>query len=413
MEKYIKFDKKNIFFALLLLLPERMIFLVNQNRFQQMFGFTYSDFVVIVYFILFIYVFLHFKTRVFNKYHFAKSLFMIIPLIIIAAIMSNIFFGQNIRHSIWGQRFFFMMICSYYIFRTFIVENVISTDYLWNFLYKLSFIITAAVIIQHSVIGTSFQLLKVAYNSRFGVRITDNITYATILLVGALSQYFTTKCRKDKIMAALGLIMAYYHVVFVSQTRIVMVAYGILTIFMALFSRNNVSKKIIYLFIFIGLVLILMQTELGQYLMSSVSDTSSDPSAKIREVGREYYVQEIGKYPIFGRGYPLTYDALAASGLNSSIALNDNGLYGFTYMYGFLGLVWYLFLSIKMFLCAFKAAREGEYRYILFFGFLQAVCINIIWWFWKFSFGAVLTIILAMMEEYNKKNTEPKIGIFI
>jgi hypothetical protein len=409
--KYITFNKKNILFMLLLLLPERIFFFVDQGLFLSLFHIKYIDFVQAIYFVLFVYTLLKFEINNSHRYYFIDVLLSTIPLAIIAAIVSNYFFSQPIRVGISGQKDFVMILCSYYFFRTLIREKIVTTDYLWDCLYKLSFAITGVLIVQH-LLADSIKILQVSYGRRFGVRITDNYTYATILLIGSLILFFNASGRKERIKAVIGLVMAYYHVVFVSQTRIVMVAYGVLTIIMAIFFRNSALKKITYLFIMLGVVLLALQTELAQFLFSALTDTSTDPSAQIREIGRAYYISEIAQSPIFGRGFPNSYDAYEAAGLFSKIALVDNGLIGFAYMYGIIGLIWYAWLSLKMFICSFTALKKGEYRFLLYTIFLQVLCPTIIWWYWRFSFAVVLTIILVMMEEFCAQLSEHKVRIY-
>ncbi len=410
--KYIKINKFNLLFMVLLLLPERMFFLLDQNKFQNLFHINYYDFVMIVYLLLAVFAFLHFKTSSFERYYFNNSIVFIIPLVIMASVVPYFLFNQTIQAGFWIQKNFFLLIFVYYFFRTLIVENVISTEYLWNCIYKLSFAITGVILIQHTI-SNYVRFLSVEFSSRFGVRITANYTYSTILLIGSLTLFFMPSCKKDKILSAIGLMMAYYHCIFVSQTRIVMVAYGVMTIIMALFFNNRVLKKVTYIFVIVGLILIILQSELGQYLLSALFDSSTDASAQIREIGKALYIYEISKTPLVGRGYPNSIDAMSAAGLLDQIALNDNGIYGFAYIYGFIGLMWFVWLIVKMLVCSIKAVKKQDFRFILFTVFLLVICPNIVWWYWKFSFGIIFAFMLVMMEEYHKNISEPKIRLYL
>jgi hypothetical protein len=340
-------------------------------------------------------------------------LLLIIPLIIISSLVSYYLFNQPLGASFSGQKGFVMIICTYYIFRTLILEKAITTDYLWKCLYRLSIALTGVIIVQH-VVANYVRFLSVGYGRRFGIRIMDNFTYPTILLIGSLVQFFNTSSKKGKIRAVIGLLMSYYHVVFVSQTRIIMVSYGVLTIVMALFYRNSPLKKITYLFLVVGAILIVLQTDLAQYLLSALGDSSTDPSAQIRDIGRAYYLSEIIKTPLVGRGYPLGGSALAyqASGANNNIYLNDNGIFGFAYIYGIIGIIWYVWLTIKMFICSFKAVSKGDYRFLLFTVYLQVICVNIIHWYWRFSFVVVFTIMLVLMEECINYVSDHKVSLY-
>jgi hypothetical protein len=224
--------------------------------------------------------------------------------------------------------------------------------------------------------------------------------------------YSQTADKREKIAACIGLIMAYYHCIIVTQTRIVMAAYGVMSILFVVFVNKKISKKVVYLLLICGIVIWMLETDLGQYLLTALFDTSSDPSARIRVIGKELYISEISKSPLFGRGYPYNEAAYRAAGRYDLIYLNDNGIYGFAYIYGLLGLAWYIWLSFKMFICSFKALKKEDYRFILYTVFLQVICANIVWWFWEFSFGLVFTIMIAMMEDYQSTNNTPKVSFY-
>ncbi|SEA02059.1 hypothetical protein SAMN02910384_00641 [Pseudobutyrivibrio sp. ACV-2] len=413
--KYIKVDTTNILFVLLFLIPDRMIFLVNESRFSSLFHIEYTDFVLDIYLCVFLYVILRYRINILKNYYFSINVLCIIPIAIVAAIVPHVLFGQSIWDGFWAQREFLMLICSYYLFRALIVEKIVSAEYLWNCIYKLSFIVTIVIIVQHFLARYGIQILDLRYRTRFGVRITNNITFSTILIVGSLVLYFSASSNREKIIGGIGLVMAYYHCIFVLQTRIVMVAYGALTIFITMFYRNKIGKKVFYMFIILGLILVVLQSELGQYLLTSVMDSSTDKSALIREIGKELYKVEISKSPLVGRGYPhySCPDAWSAAGLYDRLNLNDNGMYAFAYIYGFIGLGWYIWITIKMFICSYEAAKKGDFRFLLFTLFLQIICTNIIWWYWKFSFGSIMTLMLAMMEEYHKNILNSKVRIVL
>ena len=409
--KYIKINIRKILFFLILLLPEQFIHLVNHDHFYIMTHINYSDFVILIYFCLFMYMLYHYKINDLRQYYYANNMLMIVPLTIIAAVVPHFLFGQSIISAFLVQRRFIMLICGYYLARTAIINNIISKDYLWKCIYGLSFVITGFFIIQHAI-SNYVRILDVFYTERFGVRITENNTYSFVLLIGSLILYCKTTDKKERILACLGLIMAYYHCVFVDQTRIVMAAYGIVTVLLIVLIDKKMSKKAIYLFLVFGIVLWMLESDLGQYFISAIMDTSSDPSARIRAIGKELYISELIKSPLVGRGYPYNDEAYKAAGIYDLIYLNDNGIYGFTYIYGLFGLAWYIWLSIKMFICSIKALKECDYKYVLYTVYLQVICANIIWWYWYFSFGLIFTIMLAMMEDYNSAKNIPKISLY-
>ncbi len=412
--RYLHIAEAGFLFTLLLLIPTRFFFIINDDSFKSAFRISYDDFTYLVFVVLAVYLFLRYQKTSNGKFYFLSNVLLIIPLVIIASVVPNILFGQSIRITFWAQRFFMIMIIIYYVYRLLLVEDIITPEYLWDKLYKLSFVHTIIIMFQHAI-ADHVHILSVRYRHRFGPRITTNYTFSTILLIGSLCLFFSAKTRKEKMTASIGLIMSYYHCVFISQTRIVMVAYGIMTILMALVSRTKVLKKITYLFVLCGLILILLQSELGQYLLTAVSDSSTDTSAQIREIGKQIYIYHLIQSPVVGRGYPhyTSFESYEMAGMNAHINPNDNGIYAFGYFYGALGLLWYVWITIRMLICSYKAVKKGDYRFLLFTLFLQIICVNIIWWYWTTSFCVLFTIMLALMEDYQNKISNPKVRFYI
>ena len=161
-------------------------------------------------------------------------------------------------------------------------------------------------------------------------------------------------------------------------------------------------------------MLIVIQSELGQYFLTAVMDSSTDSSALIREIGKELYKNEISKTPLVGRGFPhyTSSAAYQAAGMYDKIGLIDNGIYAFAYVYGLFGLAWYVWMTLKMLVCSFLAAKKGEFKFLLYTIFIQVICVNIIWWYWKYSFCLIMTLMLAMMEEYRTNIPDPKVRLF-
>ncbi len=177
--RYIKINVPKILLFLILLIPERFIYLINSNHFYSLTHIKYTDFVYVVYLGLFLCMFWHYKMYDLRQYYFASNTLLIVPLTIIASVVPHFLFGQSFFSAFLVQRRFLLLICSYYLVRTAIIQKLISKEYLWKCIYVLSFVITGVFIVQHAI-SDYVRILEVGYSQRFGVRIIDNFTYSTV-----------------------------------------------------------------------------------------------------------------------------------------------------------------------------------------------------------------------------------------
>ena len=126
----------------------------------------------------------------------------------------------------------------------------------------------------------------------------------------------------------------------------------------------------------------------------------------VRNTAREHYFSELGKTAITiitGRGYPSVsnYGAFSAAGFYNYMYFTDNGIFGFLYCYGLLGLVWYMFFWIKMIRDSWQIRRYTSvyFAYLLYYvvGF-----INDFSWFWSANF--IFIVMICFLEAtYNEK----------
>ena len=68
----------------------------------------------------------------------------------------------------------------------------------------------------------------------------------------------------------------------------------------------------------------------------------------IRADARKLYLEMLAKHPFLGGGYPYIENALEASGYYKRMYLVDNGVFGFIYIYGGVGIIWIAALWTKL-----------------------------------------------------------------
>ena len=134
---------------------------------------------------------------------------------------------------------------------------------------------------------------------------------------------------------------------FMLKTRLLMLSYfGVLIIAFIIWKRN-LALKVIASFVLVGIIPVVINTEIFQNTLEAIFE---DNPNDIRSIGKEYYREQLSKSPIIGRGYINTdwQPAYVGAGMNRQIYLNDNGLMGFTFVFGILGLIWFIVWFIML-----------------------------------------------------------------
>ena len=132
---------------------------------------------------------------------------------------------------------------------------------------------------------------------------------------------------------------------------------------------------------------------------------SQSDTLTIRAQGRELYLESLTHHPIFGCGYPHE-DCIAAcnaAGFNQGIYLVDNGIFGFAYVYGLLGVGWLISLWIYYMRRATKlATKKANYMYVLYMGMNIIICLSLAY-FNSFGICMFLWATLTAMCEWDLK----------
>jgi hypothetical protein len=130
---------------------------------------------------------------------------------------------------------------------------------------------------------------------------------------------------------------------------------------------------------------------------------------EIRYLGRTRYLTQLCesvKTFLLGCGYPnsLYSPAAAKAGYNISINLNDNGMYGFMYIYGIVGVIVVIVLMIRMFKMSYKIFKRTDNTVFLMYMILH-VCMsyNIIGWYWWNDGTFILILMLCILEYLTKE----------
>ena len=208
---------------------------------------------------------------------------------------------------------------------------------------------------------------------------------------------------KKKASSIFFIILILFEVMVVQKYRLTSVALILTTVIGLFVGKTNVIKKMGYIFLAAIFSVFMLNTRLVQDLISEVTVTNKTYTYSIRETGRKLYLNTVHHHPILGGGYPKTTRALIAAGAYNNIIFSDNGVFGFMYIYGGVGLIWYITLWISMLLKGFKIYKKKKnIIYLLFPMFFLMTCINELHWYWHHGF-IIFILFLTLFEREIKE----------
>lgn len=212
---------------------------------------------------------------------------------------------------------------------------------------------------------------------------------------------------KNKIASIIIIVTIIFEVMVVQKFRLTSLSLILCCAFGVLIVKRGIKIKFVYfLLAFIALGVILNTTMFQDLINTFMFKETS--TLGIREAGRELYIQNLTYHPIFGGGYPheQSYAACQAAGFFKNIFLVDNGVFGLTYIYGGVGIVWIITLWFRQLKNGYNLYKKnGMLLYLLFPLFFVITGINEVHWFWQNGFMIFVLFIVMQEKEValNKK----------
>ena len=245
------------------------------------------------------------------------------------------------------------------------------------------------------------QFLQINYTMRLGeIRMNLGAIGVPYVIFYSLNQLFgEKKSWKSIVSIAMGI----FYVVVIAKTRIALLAYIISIIGGFMMWKKGGKKKIVIFFLLLTLIVVLTQTELFSYLTDGLKGI--DLSTQTRQLGRAYYLKKILSHPILGCGYINTNNVAASryAGIYSIstgiIAWVDLGVYGLTFFFGIVGLVWFLVLYGKLAMRSYKIGCTGKQTYWMYMLYIIVVSPNSTGFLWYISSTIAFVIWMCLIEK--------------
>lgn len=195
------------------------------------------------------------------------------------------------------------------------------------------------------IVGDGTTILHISLGERYGAtRVPMDMVLPVLTYFITLSRFLKSYGKKY-LNISVALLMLFL-VVVVSKTRMIIVTLAAVTL-IAILMQRNALKKITGSAGFILLILLSLSSQIGSDILDMVmgKDSTQIDTASIRQAGREFYISHATdsiQHFIFGNGFPniTVYGVSQITGISRGFNMNDNGIIGLLYVYGFIFIIW-------------------------------------------------------------------------
>ena len=282
---------------------------------------------------------------------FNVEIFSFFIIILISCFTAWFYFNQSLLLGFQAQRDIFAGFLFFLAVDTLINCNKISKEKLLDCIRKLGYVQLLVNTISWGIYASTGNLITKGariFVERYGSpRIMfSNSDLIALLLAFAINDLLNKKSIVRGLLTVLwGLI---YYTIF-SKLRAATIALVLAAVVCIAFMRRAGVKKIILLLVMaIALLLAIDYIPTLQDIIVTLlkKQTLSANTMDIRSSARLYYISEFLKSPLVGWGFPHTdcMSAFSRQGTSMGFYFSDNGIFSFVYIYGLVGIFWFVAL---------------------------------------------------------------------
>ena len=408
--------KKNIIYIILafLVLMDKCFYLIDTDAIHVTGSFAYSDIWLVFFALFFFWQFVKYiRIRDAIKYKEKYLIVALCLLVFISAYQQMKLTGQNLNLGVRPQRNYLLILFSYFPIRKLFALKKIDPEEVIQGLMKLG-TFAAAVYILQKLMYPNVQFIYAAMNYRNGT-LRMYIDTSIVQLAGMAAMYYF--CKNFKLKYLVFYIINFIDIFWVGQGRLEIISFISASAIGVVLAKRLNTKRLLIVVAGIVAVFVFLNTPFADsfwdaVLSAGTARTDQGNTMAIRYIGRELYFKQLGETIsalLFGCGYPNSLYAPAANkaGFNININLNDNGIFGFTYIYGLVGLAVLITLFIRLFIkSVYVFKKTNNNFYIMYLSMLLLLAYNIIMWYWYACGTFILIIMICLLEEEVKRIKE-------
>lgn len=355
IKKTSNFGIKTSMYSMLLFI----ILLINFNFFyffkssDKIIGIQIKDitFLIEMFFVAFVCV-LNIKKFLSFKYSYGLLISCVLILAITGSYAASNNYGQPFLMGIRANRLWISSLFMYFPISYLIKSKKYSINKLLNVLYGFSYIYLIICTMQYFLASKSI-FLKASYNFTYGnIKFYFDESLVVFLAIISLMNLY----RKINIKDTVFVVWTFFFLGIVTKYRATLMALVIATFVTIFLSRGKIQKKLLLIAVIAIAVYLFFtsDTQLAQSLISAFN--GQDSSFNTRDIGRNFYLENIKGHYFLGRGYINIEwpNAYSQGGVSRGIYYVDNGLFGILFYYGLVGITWFIGLFSQCYYQTFK-----------------------------------------------------------
>lgn len=323
----------------LIIINESLFYLQNRNL------------VFVVSIIGLLYGVLHINSIIRSNYTFKYWILSLVLVVLVSVIYAFFRYGQPILDGLYGFHYVFIYFLYFYFVKLFSAIGKNGESSIWDLIVIIGTLLAIFFLIQ-VVLYPRFTIFHVNYSMRNGhVRFFEGFP----LILFSMMLTFVSLLKKIKLKYIVYFSIQVSAVLYVSQTRNFIIAYGLAFLILYLFNRG---KYIVFKFFYVLLPLILslfIFRDVAFYhdvifsVLKQYQTDSGTVGVRLSEI--QYYFDLFLEYPIFGIGLLGSTFSLTNIIYGTQYYYyytSDIGLLGFVFQTGILGMIWIVLFIFKL-----------------------------------------------------------------
>lgn len=385
----LKIRKSYTFLAFTIFISENCFYLFEDD--------IYKDIGLVIILAWSLWTMIKFKNEKNPPFRFGICILFTLVLMLTSSLQSSLLYNQSILLGIRPQRYWITWAMSYFPLRKLMYLDYITFDDLKGLLYKIGILelilYTGQYLLAEKIVFLHVHSYSTYSTSRFYF---SNVLLCLVLFM-RLNDIFNKQNVKRNIFFIAWIIL---DIIQIGKMRMTFIAVSTAILFGIIMWRRGGNYKILSVFVIAIGVGLVSGSEVVQSILPALNGTGRSDTLEIRKIGRNFYLDVIRNHPILGGGYINTQwePAYIASRQSEGITWVDNGIFGFMYFYGGIGLAWVMVLFGKTLSLGRRVKNNmNEYAYLLTpIYWLVAMVSEAHWYFISFM---VFVLLICLMED--------------
>lgn len=370
---------------------------ISENCFYLFEDDIYKDIGLVIVLAWSLWTMIKFKNKKNPPFRFGMCILFTLVLMLTSSLQSRLLYNQSILLGIRPQRYWITWAMTYFPIRKLMYLDYITFDDLKGLLYKIGILelilYTGQYLLAENIVFLHVHSYSTYSTSRFYF---SNILLCLVLFM-RLNDIFNKQNVKRNMFFIAWIIL---DIIQIGKMRMTFIAVSTAILLGIIMWRRGGNYKILSVFVIAIGVGLVSGSEVVQSILPALNGTGRSDTLEIREIGRNFYLDVIKNHPILGGGYINTQwrPAYIASRQSEGITWVDNGIFGFMYFYGGIGLAWAMVLFGKTLSLGRRVKNNmNEYVYLLTpIYWLVAMVSEAHWYFISFI---VFVLLICLMED--------------